>query len=169
MIETNRCILSKIQKTDYEDLKTLYTDERVRQFLGGIIEENIYTIKFNNMCDESNDYLYWVIRHKEGNQFVGLVSLDLHHDGITTEISYQLLPKWWGYGYATEIVQHVISYAFKKLGLIKIVAETQSANKASCRLLKRIGMDLEETVERFGAEQSIFSIRNTETIQFLSP
>lgn len=57
----------------------------------------------------------------------------------------------------------------KKLGLTKIVAETQSANKASCRLLKRIGMDLEETVERFGAEQSIFSIRNTETIQFLSP
>ncbi len=164
MIETNRCILSKIQKSDYEDVKMLYTDEKVRQFLGGIIEESIYMIKFNNMCDESNDYLYWVIRHKEDKQFVGLVSLDLHHDGITTEISYQLLPKWWGYGYATEIVQYVISYAFKKLGLIKIVAETQSANTASCRLLKRIGMNLEETVERFGAEQSIFGIRNKETI-----
>ncbi|MFA5522833.1 MAG: GNAT family N-acetyltransferase [Tissierellales bacterium] len=164
MIETNRCILSKIQKTDYEDVRMLYTDEKVREFLGGIIEENIYMIKFINMCDESNGYLYWVIRHKEDNQFVGLVSLDLHHDGVTTEISYQLLPKWWGDGYATEIIQYVISYGFKKLGLIKIVAETQSANTASCRLLKRIGMSLEETVERFGAEQSIFSIRNTEII-----
>lgn len=161
MYETNRCRLTKIQESDYEEVKKLYTDERVRQFLGGIVEEKIYRIKFSDMCGANNNSFYWTIRQKDDNQFIGLVSLDLHHDGISTEISYQLLPKWWGYGYATEIVQEVISYAFKELGLKKIVAETQSANKSSCKLLKRSGMVLEETIERFGAEQSIFSIRNT--------
>lgn len=161
MYETNRCKLYKIHETDYEEVMKLYTDERVRQFLGGIVEEKIYRIRFADMCDVDNNNLYWVIRQKDDNQFIGLVSLDLHHDGISTEISYQFLPKWWGYGYATEIVQEVINYAFEELGLERIVAETQSANKPSCTLLKRIGMSLEETVERFGAEQSIFSIRNT--------
>ena len=161
MYETKRCKLSKIQKSDYEDVKKLYTDERVRQFLGGIVEEDIYRTKFTNMCKGNNNSLYWVVRQKYDNQFIGLVSLDLYHDGINTEISYQLLPKWWGYGYATEIVQKVISYAFRELGLIKIVAETQLANKSSCKLLNKIGMNLEGTVERFGAEQLIFSIKSS--------
>lgn len=159
MEETKRCKLFKIQQNDYEDVKKLYTDERVRQFLGGTIEEPVYKIKFDDMCCVENKGLYWVIRQKDNNQFIGLVSLDLHHDGISTETSYQILPQWWGYGYGTEIVQEVISYAFEKLNLTKVVAETQTANESSCRLLRRVGMSLEETVERFGAEQSIFSIR----------
>lgn len=161
MHETDRCKLFKIQETDYEDVKKLYADERVRQFLGGTIEEEIYRIKFLDMCNIANNGLYWVIRQKYDYQFVGLVSLDLHHDGISTEISYQILPKYWGYGYATEIVQEVINIAFNEYSLTKVVAETQTANKSSYKLLKRIGMSLENTVERFGAEQSIFSITNT--------
>jgi ribosomal-protein-alanine N-acetyltransferase len=164
MEETKKCKLFKIQKNDYEDVMKLYTDERVRQFLGGIVEEPVYKIKFDDMCCVENKGLYWVIRQKDDNQFIGLVSLDLHHDGISTEISYQILPQWWGYGYGTEIVQKVISYAFEKLGLEKVVAETQTSNESSCRLLKRVGMSLEETVERFGEEQSIFSIRNRKII-----
>jgi len=161
MEETKRCKLFKIQKNDYEDVRQLYTDERVRQFLGGTVEEPVYKIKFDDMCCGENTGLYWVVRKKDDNQFVGLVSLDLHHDGISLEISYQILPQWWGYGYGTEIVQKVISHAFENLGLARVIAETQTANESSCRLLRRVGMSLEETVERFGAEQSIFSLRNT--------
>ena len=161
MHETNRCKLLKIQETDYEDVKKLYTDEKVRQFLGGIIEEDIYKIKFINMCKIEGKELYWVVRLKDDNKFLGLVSLDLYHDGTSTEISYQILPKYWGYGYGTEIVKKVINIGFEEHNLTKIVSETQTANKSSCKLLKRIGMNLESTVERFGAEQSIFSITST--------
>lgn len=161
MHETNRCKLFKIQETDYEDIKKLYADEKVRQFLGGIIEEDIYRIKFISMCEIESKELYWVVRLKDDNTFVGLISLDLYHDGVSTEISYQILPEYWGYGYGTEIVQKVISISFEEYNLTKIVAETQTANKQSCKLLKRIGMNLESTVERFGAEQSIFSTTNT--------
>lgn len=164
MLETKRCKLFKIQEADYEDIMELYIDERVRQFLGGIIEEHTYKIKFDNMIDAEKQDLYLVVRYKDDNQFIGLVSLDRHHDGISTEISYQLLPKWWGNGYATEIAQEVIDFAFEELRLTKVVAETQTANKSSIKLLKRFGMSLEKTVQRFGEEQSIFSIRNTKTI-----
>lgn len=160
MLETNRCKLFKIQKTDYEEVRTLYMDERVRQFLGGVVDQNIYKTKFAGMCNKNNNDLFWVIRRKEDDQFIGLVSLDIHHDGINTEISYQLLPKWWGQGYGIEVVQHIISYGFKELGLKTIVAETQSVNKASSTLLERVGMNLDKTVERFGEKQSIFSINN---------
>lgn len=65
---------------------------------------------------------------------------------------------WWGQGYAEEVIRKVIDYVFDELKLKKLVAETQSANKNSCKLLKNVGMTLEGIVTRFGAEQSIFSI-----------
>lgn len=115
MHETNRCKLLKIQETDYEDVKKLYTDEKVRQFLGGIIYEDIYKIKFINMCDIESQGLYWVVRLKSDNKFLGLVSLDLYHDGTSTEISYQILPKYWGYGYGTEIVKKLLILDLKNI------------------------------------------------------
>lgn len=165
MLETDRCKLYKMQESDYEDIKKLYVDEKVRRFLGGTIDdEEIYRTKFIKMCKQENNS--WVIKLKEDSRFIGLVSLELHHDDINTEISYQFLPEWWGHGYATEAIIQVISYAFKELRLTKIVAETQTANESSCRLLKRIGMNLEQTVERFGSNQSIFSIyKNSEKYQ----
>ncbi|MNN68748.1 hypothetical protein D3C81_1844810 [compost metagenome] len=55
-----------------------------------------------------------------------------------------------------------MDYAFKELKLSKLVAETQKANKASCRLLTKLGMSIEESIYRFGAEQYIFSISRSE-------
>lgn len=160
MLKTERCILSKLQSNDYDDVKQLYRDEKVRRYLGGIVDEERCKIKFVGILNADCDSYYWVIREIEKKQFVGLVSLDLHHDGKNTEISYDLMPKWWGKGYGTEIIKEVISYGFKELGLTKIVAETQTANKASIRLLERVGMKFQGTVERFGAEQSIYYLEN---------
>lgn len=132
----------------------------VRRYLGGPVDERGFEAGFAAKLSSDTNQLYWIIRQASDNEFMGSVSLDLHHDGVNTEVSYQLLPKWWGRGYATEVVQRIVKYAFEDLGLAKVVAETQIANKASCRLLEKSGMQLEQTVERFGAEQAIFSIIN---------
>ena len=158
MLKTCRCILMRLQQTDFENVKKLYENEEVRKYLGGTIDEQEYLTKFSNMLSSDESSLIWVINHSTDNNFIGLISLDSHHDGVNTEVSYQLLPKYWGQGYATEVVCRVIDYAIKELGLTKVVAETQTANKASCKLLKKLGMKLEQTIDRFGAEQAIFSV-----------
>jgi len=86
-----------------------------------------------------------------------LVNLEEHHDGVDTEISYQLLPEFWVKGYATEAVQAIITYPLSELGLPRIIAETQIANIASCRLLKRVGVQQLKFIERFGAKQVIYT------------
>ncbi|RQW21383.1 N-acetyltransferase [Bacillus sp. C1-1] len=161
MIKTNRCLLSKLQEDDYEDVKLLYVDESVRKYLGGTLKEETIQVRFNEMNLSSKDSTYFVVRENDTNRFIGLISLDTHYDGVSTEVSYQLLPKWWGEGYATEIVKEIIYYAFHKLNLTEIVAETQLANKSSCRLLEKVGMKLRETVQRFGEEQAIYCIKNS--------
>lgn len=154
-------MLSKLQEDDYEDVKLLYVDESVRKYLGGTLKEETIQVRFNEMNLSSKDSTYFVVRENDTNRFIGLISLDTHYDGVSTEVSYQLLPKWWGEGYATEIVKEIIYYAFHKLNLTEIVAETQLANKSSCRLLEKVGMKLRETVQRFGEEQAIYCIKNS--------
>ncbi|MEG1256565.1 GNAT family N-acetyltransferase [Clostridium sp.] len=158
MLETMRCKIINLQDNDYKDVEKLYIDEKVRRFLGGTIDKTTYNSIFSEMNISDNSSLYWVVRHKDNNKFLGLVSIDLHHDGISREISYQFLSEWWGLGYAEEVVKRIIKYAFEELKLQKLVAETQSANEYSCKLLKKVGMELEQSVHRFGAEQYIFSI-----------
>lgn len=160
MIETNRCKIIKVQKNDYEDIIQLYFDKEVRKFLGEIVTSERFESNFNGMLTSDENSFYWVVRLKDTNEFIGLVSLDKHHDGVSIELSYQFIPRMWGYGYADEVTREIIDYAFDILKLEKIVAETQSANISSCKLLKKLGMCLQQTIQRFGAEQHIFCITN---------
>jgi len=103
MIETNRCFMTRVQYSDYEELKELYTDERVRKFLGGIVSNERFDASFNNMITCNENSYYWVVRLRNIGEFIGLISLDKHHDGFSTEVSYQFMPQYWGYGYAEEV------------------------------------------------------------------
>lgn len=161
MFETKRSSINTFQKSDFVDVKKLYLNRKVRKFLGGIRQEDSMDVVLDEMLNPSDCSFYWVIREKHTDKFIGLISIDPHHEGVYLEISYQFLPDWWGKGYATEAVQLIIKYALNELNLSKIVAETQTANKSSCRLLERLGMELERTISRFGAEQAIYSIKSS--------
>jgi [ribosomal protein S5]-alanine N-acetyltransferase len=160
LLESKRCLINPFQTSDLVDVKTLYENPEVRKYLGGIPTEDTIEGTFNEMLSPSCNSFYWVVREKNTNNFVGIVSLDPHHDGEYLELSYQLLPKWWGGGYGTEVVKRVLQFAFDELNLSKLVAETQSKNIPSCKLLERLGMNLERKTIRFGAEQSIYSLKS---------
>ena len=151
-------MLTPLRKDDVADVTALYADEAVRRFLGGPADEDEVRTSLLTLIEDgapSEALHFWVIRLKGGG-FVGTISLGAHHDGADTEVSYQLLPMWWGQGYAGEAVGAVIEYALFELGLARVVAETQRANLASRRLLERLGMRPEQTLERFGAEQVVY-------------
>ncbi|GGG72523.1 GNAT family N-acetyltransferase [Paenibacillus radicis (ex Gao et al. 2016)] len=158
-METDRCIMVKLQQSDYEAIKKIYTNEKVRAYLGGAIPEDYTLNKFQDILERSNkDSFYWTVRTISNDEFMGLVSLDKHSEGVNIEVSYEFLPNWWGNGYASEVITRILSYALNELHISKVIAETQTANVASCRLLEKVGMNLERIVQRYDAEQAIYAI-----------
>ena len=99
------------------------------------------------------------MKTKDALRPVGLVFISKHRDGEDSELSYQFSPDAWGMGYAIEATRRVLDFAMNDLSLGRLIAETQSANKASCRLLERLGMTEQRRVQRFGAEQIIYASR----------
>ena len=157
ILETNRCVMMPFQKTDYDEVKQLYMNQEVRRYLGGVRKEEELPLIFDEMC-HTRDENHWVVRNKDTNGLVGVISLGPHHDGSFHEISYQLLPEWWGNGYGLEAVRTILDYAFDVLHLPKVIAETQSANLPSRKLLEKAGMREEQRLIRFGAEQVIYTM-----------
>jgi [ribosomal protein S5]-alanine N-acetyltransferase len=154
------CYLESLAQSDFNALVELFTCPRARQYLGGPITEELAAQRSLDWIARSSTEPIWAIRASVEPVLLGYVLLDEHHDGSDIEISYALLPAFWGCGLAAEALKQALRIAFSELGLLRIIAETQAKNLRSTALLKRIGMTEERRVFRFGEEQIIFAFDN---------
>jgi [ribosomal protein S5]-alanine N-acetyltransferase len=154
-----RCYLDAPLPRDKADLIRLLTDARVRTYLGGALSESLANSRVAVELANPTADASWAIRRNDDGVFLGSISLAKHHDGDDIEVSYALLPEHHGMGYATEALLLALAYGFREMNLQRIVAETQSANQRSIRLLERVGMQFEKHVIRFAAQQSIYVAR----------
>ncbi|MFJ7404667.1 MULTISPECIES: GNAT family N-acetyltransferase [unclassified Lysinibacillus] len=161
MLITENCIIQSLKPNHVEDIYSLYCNEEVRSFLGGVPEKSYIYSSFDSMLQAPFPNSYFYISLKNNNEFIGLVSIDEYHEKTTYELSYQFLPQYWGKGYAFEVLLAIIHYGFFSLNLSKIVAETQTANIASCRVLEKLGMQKVKVLKRFGHEQAVFQLLKT--------
>lgn len=96
---------------------------------------------------------------------MGLVVIDpdtdLHgHAASHTEVSYQLLPEYWGQGLGRESVAAAVGWAFQNITPAPpvVVAVTQEANRGSRRLLEAIGMAEVDKFVEFDAWQVKYAV-----------
>ncbi|ARG18648.1 MULTISPECIES: GNAT family N-acetyltransferase [Acinetobacter] len=158
------CYVSDLTLADASNLVRLYTNDTTRKYLGGPLEVSLAQTRAHADINTPSKLPIWAIRSSTDHNFLGIISLDTHHDGSDIEVSYELLPEYMGYGYATQALEFVLNYSFNELNLKKVIAETQTQNKASIKLLERVGMVFEKSVERFGSNQSIFFITSHQYI-----
>lgn len=155
-LTSRRCTLRAIHKADLAPLRELYSNPLTRKYLGGPRNPEHFEKDFTAFFQTHSQSPYWIIETQSTGAFIGEVSLGLHHNGKEVEISYQLHPEQWGKGLASEAIQTVLEYAFTQCKLSSVLAETQTQNRASCRLLEKLGFSLRETLQRFEAEQSLY-------------
>ena len=156
-LQTSRCSLRHLSESDLYEAVELFTDSRVRAYLGGPISEQQAFVKLQSWIS-STDSLYVAIRAVTTNEFIGIISVCPHHENEYMELSYQLLPKFWDQGIAAEAIRTILIHLKESSSINMLVAETQKKNERSCKLLKKLGFKPQQTIMRFGEEQIIFKI-----------
>jgi len=158
MIETTRLCLCRPTNQDISTLENLWRDKKVREFLGGVIADDIIQQKMVALKNHWDLYQFgqWTVFEKSSKELVGLCGLHHSDDGI--EISYMFFPQFWGKGFASEAVLKSVDHGFNTLKLETIIAITQAANTKSCQLLNKIGMKHVHNFERFNAIQCLFEL-----------
>ncbi len=62
------------------------------------------------------------------------------------ELAYAISEEYWGKGFAVESANAMIRYCFNELGVERLQARCKKENKASSRVMQKLGMKYEGTL-----------------------
>lgn len=143
LIETERLVLRESVVGDAPDLFEMNSNPEVLKYTGDLaftsVEETEELIR-NYIDYKKYGYGRWTTIVKATNEVIGFCGLKYLEDIHETDLGYRWKQRHWGKGYATEAGMACLQYGFKNLGLEQIVAQVLEENKASVRVLEKIGM-----------------------------
>jgi len=97
---------------------------------------------------ERHAYGLWVFRTNDDDCFVGRAGL--RHVAVAgqpaVELAYALAAEFWGRGLATEMARAILTLAFDELGMPEVVGFTLPTNRASQRVLSKVGFRFERDI-----------------------
>jgi ribosomal-protein-alanine N-acetyltransferase len=161
LIETPRVLLRPFNRGDLPDFIRIASQEEVLKFLPGsdrMTPEELEDVfgwllrcYETNTCERIEKYTLPIVL-KDTGEIVGWCGLGpLQFDGSQIEIYFVISSEYWGMGLATEAACALLAYAFDRLGLQRVVAVVNPANRASIRVIHKLGMRREATIEGLGA------------------
>jgi [ribosomal protein S5]-alanine N-acetyltransferase len=154
ILETERLRLRYLEPGDVSAVVDLWLDPDVTFYMGGPRDRDIVTANITATAKNptAEKYDLWPVEEKAGSGLIGYCGLlDKEVDGkIEFELVYLFAKNAWGKGYATEIAAGIKEYAFKKMGLVRLISLIEPENEASERVAVKVGMRLEKEVVRPG-------------------
>ena len=126
------------------DLQALHRDPEMMRELGGVrsdVETSRYLSRNLNHW-ATHGFGVWMLRLKGGDRSIGRVVLRwLSTESINdVEIGFAFLPTHWGQGFATESAKFCLDVARTDLDLRTLIGITTPDNRASQRVLSKLGL-----------------------------
>ena len=148
ILTTERLILRDFLDSDWETVLlyqqdplylrynewTSRTADEVRQFIQMFLDHQKQEPRFK---------FQFAITLKQDGQLIGNCGVRKDYlEAREGDIGYELDPRYWGKGYATEAAQAVLDFGFSHLRLRRISAWCVAENVGSARVLEKLGMRL---------------------------
>lgn len=145
-LETERLILRELRLADADALFRIFSDETVTTF---------YNIKTFTSLDDSRELLErrisrfwtgrglsWGITLRGDDELIGGCGFNIWLQKRTVgELGYELARPFWNRGIMTEALQAVVQFGFEELRLQRAQAWVIPENKASARVLLKLGFE----------------------------
>jgi ribosomal-protein-alanine N-acetyltransferase len=149
ILATSRLLFRDHDISDLEPFCAMEADPEVRRFVGGPRSRAGAERKFRSVyLPPVPDRLgLWATVFRPTAQYIGYCGVYPHfgpHSVIRGEgtLAFYLARAYWGLGLASEAGAAFVSFAFKDLGLSRLVATVQVGNNASVRVLEKLGFSL---------------------------
>jgi RimJ/RimL family protein N-acetyltransferase len=154
VLVTERLVLKEFSLTDAHGFYELNLDPKVIRFTGDVpfssmAEAEIFIRNYDHY--DRHGFGRWSVFLKDTNEYLGFCGLNYRLAVDEVDLGFRLRRSHWGKGYATEAAQGSLLHGFKSYGLEKIVAWAMKDNLASHRVLHKLGMRFQKTVEAEGS------------------
>lgn len=145
---TPRLVLREFCENDAEALFAIYGDAENRRFESQALtlaetQERLNLLLSDQVRTPKISYPF-AITVSPGDEARGWIRLTLVNTAIREfEIGWAVRRSDWGKGYATEAAQEVLGLAFNRLHAQRVVAFCRADNRASQRVMEKLGMHSE--------------------------
>lgn len=143
-ITTKRLFLTPFAPEHADALHAMEADPDLMRHLGGTRsrEETEAAIARVQARWQSLGHGWWTVFLRDTGTVIGAACLQhlAHQPDAPLEIGWRLMPAYRGKGYATEAGQAAMDFAFHRLGVTYLCAVAALENRASQRVMQRLGM-----------------------------
>ena len=159
---TARLQAERLAPHHLRDLIRFHRDPAVMAELGGVRDGDQTAQYLSRNLDHwvKHGFGVWILREIDGSEVVGRALLRYLPVGDVNEveIGYALYPRLWGRGLATEIAEAAMALARSKLDAESLVGVTTPANRASQRVLAKLGFHYERELLVEGTMCSLYRV-----------
>ena len=151
-IETDRLIIRDHIASDFLGLSSLLTAEKEMYFLMDLYASDSEAVKSNletaiaAIDSPVRDKYFFAIIERASGAYIGEIGFTIlerrHEDSNVSslvELGYFIKSDYWGNGIVTEAGEAVIEFAFLSIGIHKITTGCAKENRASERVMVKLG------------------------------
>ena len=162
-LETDRLWLSEWSLSDFGDSRPIFIDPLVMRYISG--GQALPNDKIREFIERqqnhfrSRGFCLWKLLLKPQARFVGFCGLQpLELDGASeVEIGWRLINDQWGRGLATESARAAVRQAVEHARLARVIAIAMPENRASLRVMEKLGMKYERATQKGGFSVVVYS------------
>ena len=165
MKQSDRLLLEIPQEDDFKRFYEIHSDPQTNLFNpNGPLDIEGSQKAFQKLLKHWSDYNFgsWVIKLKDSKKIIGFggLSYRMYGQEQRLNIGYRFDKDFWGQGYASELAQHTIIYAFLDIKATKIYAIVRPKHGASIKVLEKCNMKLFGTLDDVPGEDKslVYSI-----------
>jgi RimJ/RimL family protein N-acetyltransferase len=159
-LQTSRLMIKELSEEDLESIHQLHSLPEVDEYntLGIPVNIEVTASLLQEWISQQAIFprcsYVFRIELTESGDFIGLIALNLGKPNFKlAEIWYKTDPRFWKKGYTTEAVNALLEFSFSTLKLHRVEAGCAVENKASIKILEKVGMTRE------GSKRKILPIR----------
>ena len=152
VLETPRLIVRDHREGDLEGLTALLTSPDDMRYLPELYARDADDARKNldaSLAEQNNPLrtmFFFAIEEKSSGRYVGEVGFTIEQStrsGSLADLGYFMLRDFHGKGYMTEAGKRVVEFAFAEAGVHKIKTGCLKENKASERVMQKLGFQKE--------------------------
>lgn len=151
ILETERLLLRELTTDDSAFIFTIVNTDGWLQNIGdrnvNSEKDAINYLKGPFESYRENNFGMWLIEEKASSIAIGLCGLIDRPLLEDVDIGFALLPQFTKKGFAYEAAKATMNYAKEVLKIDRVVAICNTDNQASIRLLEKLGLQNEKTIQ----------------------
>jgi [ribosomal protein S5]-alanine N-acetyltransferase len=146
ILTTKRLLLREFEEEDWQAVLVYQSDPRYLRYYPWTqrTEQDVHAFVRMFLAqreEEPRTKFQLAITLAPQGQLIGNAGIRMNTpDAEEADIGYELDPRYWGHGYATEAASALLAFGFRELKLHRIWAQCMAENTASAHVLEKIGM-----------------------------